>query len=323
MKKRRSSKNRKYVFLGIIVIIIIGVGVAFTIPQNNTENPNSVLLGSWGDIHGIGMFLSGDDETLYAATHQGLFKKTDLGWKRVGNDRADLMGFAINSEEAKMYSSGHSTTGNLGFRTSVDKGNSWVTVSKVKDTPVDFHAMTASPAQKGLIYGSPGHSSDLFVTFDEGSSWQLLTPPGQIIDLEADPLNPDKVYAGTNLGFYVSDNKGKQWQKINSDIEIGVITGIGFAPDGKTMYVFSSLDDKGVIYKSITGGEIMIKTQGQIPNAQGIWDFVPGRSGEVYSIVSQQLSSGSAMSVYRTNDGGDTWILEGTNNLELSLTANT
>jgi hypothetical protein len=125
------------------------------------------------------------------------------------------------------------------------------------------------------------------------------------------------------LGFYVSDNKGKQWQKINSDIEIGIITGIGFAPDGKTMYVFSSLDDKGVIYKSITGGEIMIKTQGQISNAQGIWDFVPGRNGEVYSIVSQQLSSGSAMSIYRTNDDGDTWILEGTNNLELSLIANT
>lgn len=323
MKKRRSSKNRKYAFFSFAFIVVIGI-LVFANTQNNEDNSNSILLGPWRDIHGIGMFLSGDDDILYAATHQGLFKKTDLGWKRTGNDNADLMGFTINSEEEKMYSSGHSkTTGNLGFRTSDDTGISWETVSKVKDTPVDFHAMTASPVQTGLIYGSLGHSSELFVTLNEGISWQSIPPPDSILSLEADPISPDRVYAGTNSGLYVSNDQGKQWQKINSNLELGAVTGIGFAPDGKTMYVSSLLDDEGVIFKSITNGEIMIKTQGQIPDAKGIWDFIPGRNGEVYSIISHQLSSGLAMSIYRTNDGGDTWILEGTNNSELSLTVNT
>jgi hypothetical protein len=87
-----------------------------------------------------------------------------------------------------------------------------------------------------------------------------------IVTIAADPLNPDRVYAGTVSGLHVSDDKGQQWQKINPNLETGTITGIGFTSDGKTMYVFSSLDDNGVIYKSITGGGIMVKTQGQITN---------------------------------------------------------
>lgn len=323
-KYSSNSKNIKYVIFGIIAVVVAGIIVTLMITQNGTNVTDSPLVGPWTDVHGVGMFLSGNDETLYLATHQGLFEKTEQGWNRVGNDNSDLMGFSIYSEEEKMYSSGHPKTGgNLGFRVSDDKGNSWTTISKVKDIPVDFHAMTASPAQKGLIYGSPGGGHELFVTFDEGASWKSLSIPDQIISLAADPLDSNKVYAGTVSGLYVSENAGQKWQKINPNVEVGVVTGIGFAPDGKTMYLFSTLDGRGSIYKSITGGETMVKTQGQIPDARGIWDFEPGRNGEIYAIVAQQLSWGLAMSVYKTNDGGDTWILEGTNNSELALIADT
>jgi photosystem II stability/assembly factor-like uncharacterized protein len=327
MKKslKTKSKNKKYVLLGIISIIVIGVVSYTSSSQENTDSPKSKLLGSWMDIHGVGMFLSGTDDTLYLATHNGLFKKESDIWKQVGNDKSDLMGFSISSKEGIMYSSGHPSAmnGNLGFRISTDNGNSWTMISKVKDSPVDFHAMTASTAQDGLVYGSPGGGSELFVTSDEGISWKSLTPPDRIVSLAADPLNPDTVYAGTVSGLYVSDNKGQQWQKINPDVETGTITGIGFASDGKTMYVFSSLDGKGVIYKSITGGEIMVKTQGQITSTGAVFNFAPGRNGEIYATAMEKLSSGMASSVYMTSDGGDTWILEGTNNSELVMTNNT
>ena len=326
MKNSRSSKNKKYVLLGIISIIVIGVIVSYTSSsQENTSDPKSKLLGSWMDIHGVGMFLSGTDDTLYLATHNGLFKKESDIWQRVGSDKSDLMGFSISSKEGIMYSSGHPSAmnGNLGFRVSTDNGNSWIMISKVKDNPVDFHAMTASHAQNGLVYGSPGGGSELFVTMDEGVSWRLLTPPARIVSLAADPLNPDRVYAGTISGLHVSNDKGQQWQKINPNVETGTITGIGFTSDGKTMYVFSSLDGKGVIYKSITGGEIMVKTQGQITSTGAVFNFAPGRNGEMYATAMEKVSSGTASSVYMTNDGGNTWILEGTNNSELAMTTNT
>lgn len=320
MRKNRSSKNKKFVLIAIPIIIIIGIAVSLPV-QNNLDTPPSKLQGPWSDIHGVGMFLSGNDDTLYLATHQGLFEKTDSGWQHVGNDNADLMGFSMNHETETMYSSGHPKTGgNLGFRMSEDKGKSWSTSSKVKNTPVDFHAMTASQAQKGLIYGSPGGGYELFVTSDEGASWSSLSIPDQIISLAADPLDPNRVYAGTSSGLYVSNNQGKQWEQVDSDIEKGVITGIGFSSDGKTMYVFSTLDGNGMIVKSIDGGNTMVKTQGQITDARGIWNFAPGRNGEIYAITAQQVASGTAMSVYRTDDGGATWVLEGTNNSELALT---
>lgn len=321
MRKKGSSKNRKY---GLIIIpIVIIVAIIISLPsQNNIDTPMSELQGPWSDIHGVGMFPSGDDDTLYLATHQGLFEKTDAGWTHVGNDNADLMGFSMNHETNTMYSSGHPKTGgNLGFRMSEDNGNSWKTISKVKDTPVDFHAMTASQAQKGLIYGSPGGGYELFVTSDDGVSWSSPDIPNQIISLAADPLDPNRVYAGTKSGLYVSNDQGKQWEQVNSDIEKGVITGIGFSSDGKTMYAFSTLDGNGMIVKSIDGGNTMVKTQGQIMDARGIWNFAPGSQGEIYAIAAQQVSSGIAMSVYKTEDGGSTWILEGTNNSELALTA--
>lgn len=326
MKKHQpsKSKNVKYVVLGIAAIIVIGIiGSSTLSSQNNVGDSNSKLVGSWMDIHGVGMFLSGTDDTLYLATHNGLFKKTDSGWNRIGNDNADLMGFSINSNEETMYSSGHPKTGgNLGFRMSTDKGNSWVMISKVTDNPVDFHTMTASPAQKGLIYGSP-MGTELFVTMDEGVSWKLFSPPDRIVSLATDPLNPNRVYAGTSSGLYVSYDQGKQWNRINSNLEIGVITGIGFSSDGTTMYVFSSLDGVGFIAISPDGGQTLIKTTSQIPYADVVWNFAPGRNGEMYATAMQKVSSGMASSVYMTNDHGLTWTLEGTNNSEVAMTNNT
>ena len=320
MRKKRSSKNKKFVLIAIPLVIIIGIVLALP-AQNNLDIPTSKLQGPWSDIHGVGMFLSGNDDTLYLATHQGLYEKTDSGWQHVGNDNADLMGFSMNYETETMYSSGHPKTGgNLGFRMSTDHGSSWTTVSKVKDMPVDFHAMTASQAQNGLIYGSPGGGNELFVTSDDGISWSSLSIPNKIISLAADPLDPNRVYAGTTSGLYVSNDQGKQWSPVYSDIEKGVITGMGFSSDGKTMYVFSTLDGNGMVVKSIDGGNTMVKTQGQITDARGIWNFAPGRDGEIYAIAAQQATSGLAMSVYKTTDGGATWILEGTNSAELALT---
>ncbi|QLH06340.1 WD40/YVTN/BNR-like repeat-containing protein [Nitrosopumilus ureiphilus] len=321
MKKKGSSKNKKYGLIIIPIVIIVAIIISL-LSQNNIDTPTSKLHGPWSDIHGVGMFLSGNVDTLYLATHQGLFEKTNVGWQRVGNDNADLMGFSMNHETNTMYSSGHPKTGgNLGFRMSEDNGNSWKTISKVKDTPVDFHAMTASQAQKGLIYGSPGGGYELFVTSDNGVSWSSPDIPNQIMSLAADPLDPNRVYAGTKSGLYVSNDQGKQWEQVNSDIERGVVTGIGFSSDGKTMYAFSTLDGNGMIVKSMDGGNTMVKTSGQIIDARGIWNFAPGRDGEIYAIAAQQVASGIAMSVYKTENGGSTWILEGTNNSELALTA--
>lgn len=298
-----------------------GTGAYFAMSNFGGGSPTSNLVGTWHDVHGVGVFLSGDDSSLYLATHNGLFKKsadTGGGWELVGSDKSDLMGFTISlARDGTIYSSGHPTTGgNLGFRKSTDGGLTWQTVSPVTSpTPVDFHAMDASAVDENLIYGSPGSGDSIYVTFDEGKTWERMNPPARVISLAAHPTDANTVYAGTDEGLFVSNNHGKSWQKLNDDlVSSGPVTGLGFADDVMYAYILPGQGD-GYIAKSSDSGQTWSKTDGQISGASGAWKFAEGRNGEVYTILIQRTTFGAtASSIFKSADEGASWTLEGTNN---------
>ena len=308
----KKSIFNKYLVLGITVLILI-VGIAISYPyfissNANLETPSkdkSNILGDWHDIHGVGMFNTadgskGNDTSIYLATHNGLYnKKQNSSWVKIGIDKSDLMGFVINpNKEGVMYSSGHPVNGgNLGFRISTDNGNTWQTVSSVTETPIDFHAMSISPVNNNILYGSPGGGYALFITQDEGKKWSSITSiPSQIVSIAADPLNSNGVYIGTGSGLYYSNNQGNSWKKIEAEL-IGdsVVTGLGFNQNNELFaYVMPNTRDannqNGYIIKSDEAVKNWTKTNGQIPNAQAGWKFVLGQNGEIYTIVIQQTS---------------------------------
>lgn len=325
--KEKSGKKPKAIALAAIAAIVAIIAAYASTSNSDTDDNldyvDSRLAGQWMDVHGVGMFLSGADDSLYLATHNGLFKKEQDGWRRVGNDKSDLMGFTINrAKDGVMYSSGHppGMGGNLGFRKSVDGGNTWQLISNVQDAPVDFHAMTAGSSDPNLIYGSPGGGFDLFISHDEGTSWVQLSPPDRIISIAADPLDSNIVYAGTITGLFVSADQGTNWSRLDHEqIRDLVVTGLGFSADGKTLYAFKVLPHgEGFVAKSDDGGKTWVNTSGQIPDAKGVWSFAPGRDGEIYAITSQQTASGIAASIYKSSDDGASWIIEGTNNKALA-----
>ena len=331
----KKSIVNKYLVLGITVLIAI-VGITISYPYFASSNANlesssgkSSILGDWHDIHGVGIFNtdvnSNDDGSVYLATHNGLYnKKQNSSWVKVGNDKSDLMGFVINpTKEGVMYSSGHPTNGgNLGFRMSTDSGKTWQTISTVTDNPIDFHAMSISPVNNKILYGSPGGGYALFITQDEGKTWSSITSiPSQIVSIAADPLNSNGVYIGTGSGLFYSNDQGKNWKKIESEL-IGnsVVTGLGFNQNNELFaYVIPNAEGEskqnGYIIKSDKAGKNWAKTNGQIPNVKSAWKFALGQNGEIYTIVSQQTSENNdiASSVYKSIDNGNTWILEGTN----------
>ena len=320
LSKGKSKKNT--VIAIVIVAITAGIIIAYFTNSNNdgtTTANKDLLLGPWMDVHGVGVFLSGSDDSLYLATHNGLFKKNvGTGWTLVGSDTADLMGFTISqAREGVMYSSGHpaAMNGNLGFRKSIDGGVTWQTISYVKDQPVDFHAMTASVADGNIIYGSPGGGSELFVTNDEGRTWSTTSIPDRIISLAAHPSHKNTVFAGTVSGLFSSNDQGRNWKLVDDNLVIGAVTAVGFT-DASTVYAFViPQQGDGYIVRSTDGGSSWVKTSGQIPNKSNAWNFALGRSGEVYAIVMQKATfGGMTASVYKSSDGGSSWILEGTNN---------
>jgi len=316
-KKRTSAKT--IVIVAIIAVISIGAISAYLAqPSDNATKTNKdLLVGPWGDVHGVGAFTVGNDDSLYLATHQGLFKKNlDSGWIPVGSDRSDLMGFSIGNKEGVMYSSGHppSMGGNLGFRKSTDSGVTWQTISPVTNPPVDFHAMTASRADENVLYGSPGGGTSLYMTTDEGRTWNTLSIPDRIISLAAHPSDRNIVFAGTVSGLFSSNNQGKDWNLINTELLNGAVIGVGFV-DENTVYAFvAPQQGNEYIVKSTDGGNTWAKT-GQISGVKAVFNFASGRAGEVYAIGYQQTTiGGTAANVYKSNDGGASWTLEGTNN---------
>jgi hypothetical protein len=230
------------------------------------------------------------------------------------------MGFLVSpSREGVMYSSGHPPTGgNLGFRKSTDGVQTWQTISSVTSpTPVDFHAMAASAADENLIYGSPGSGNDIYITHDEGNTWERLSPPARTISLAAHPNDSNVVYAGTLDGLFVSSDQGNSWERVIEELLEGAVTGLGFS--GSELYAYVLPDQgEGHIARSSSSdssGQTWVRIDVAIPSIQGAWKFLEGENGEIYTIVIQRTASGeTASSVYKSADGGTSWILEGTNN---------
>ena len=334
----KKSFSKKCLVIGIAVLISI-VGIAISYPYFVSSNAilesssdKSNILGDWHDIHGVGLFNTDDssndnDNSIYLATHNGLYnKKQNSSWVKVGSDKSDLMGFVINpNKEGVMYSSGHPVNGgNLGFRMSTDSGKTWQTISSVTDNPIDFHAMSISPLNNDILYGSPGGGYALFITKDEGKTWSIITSiPSQIVSIAANPLDANGVYIGTGSGLFYSNDKGNNWKKIESEL-IGdsVVTGLGFNQNNELFaYVMPNIEPSnnnnngnGYITKLDESGKNWTKTNGQIPDVKAAWKFALGQNDDIYTIVSQQTSQNDiASSVYKSIDNGNSWVLEGTN----------
>lgn len=344
----KSSQKSKLIVVAIaIAVASIGIiGFMTTTASLNNISSSQNLTGNWMDVHGVGIYsteIGNDNNSLYLATHNGLFKK-DIGnnssnttaaggWVEVGKDKSDFMGFTINpNNQGVMYSSGHPQTGgNLGFRISDDYGETWQKVSDVTTpTPIDFHTMTTGNNPE-IIYAASGMGDNIFISTDGGKNWTITGPPPggqQVITLSTNQSNSNNVYAATTGGLFSSKDQGKNWQKINNKlISSGnetMVTGIEIAPDGKTAYAFAVPNQpdgtgNGYIIKSMDGGNTWSKTEGQIPGVQFVSKFAFDNNGEIYAaLIQESTETGVASSVYSSNDDGKTWTLEGTNNKSLA-----
>jgi len=342
----RNNQKVKRITLVVIIALVSAISIGLigfmttSASQNNNIN-NSLsqnLAGNWMDVHGVGIYPSQEGGSIYLATHNGLFKKeignnssnTTFSWIEVGKDKSDFMGFTINpTNQGVMYSSGHPQTGgNLGFRISDDYGETWQKVSDVTiPTPVDFHTMTTGNNPE-IIYAASGMGDNVFISTDEGKNWTITSPPGgqQVITLAANQSNSNNVYAATSGGLFSSIDQGKNWQKINNELisdNDTMVTGIDISSDGKIAYAFAvpnsaSQSNSGFIIKSMDGGNTWSKTDGQITGAIFVSKFAFGNNGEVYVAVTQDSTETEvASSVFSSKDGGNNWVLEGTNNNKL------
>src|SRR3990167_8195914 len=250
-------KVNKIIVGALILIVIVGF---FILNQQGNKNSTSQetkqtskeLFPITEITHGHGLAVDVvDPSKLYIATHHGLLVlKDEKNLYQVGDVQDDYMGFTPHPADANViFSSGHPATGgNIGFQESVDGGFTWNKISDGIQGPVDFHAMTISPANPKLVYG--WFRGALQRSIDEGKTWEVATTTNYpIINLAADPKDENIVYAASPQGLLVSTNKGKDWATLFD----GFVSVVAIDPnDSQKLLSFS---EKNRLAKSSDGGK--------------------------------------------------------------------
>jgi photosystem II stability/assembly factor-like uncharacterized protein len=170
-------------------------------------------------VHGLG--INPADGALFIATHTGLFRvaQGQERARRVGEGTQDTMGFTVVGRN-RFLGSGHPGEGEsgppaLGLIESTDAGRSWKTISL--DGEADFHVLRFAA---GRIYGFDAGNGRLMVSRNAGRDWKELSLPEPLLDLVADPADPDRLIASGQGGLHRSSDGGKTWQKLGGNIAL-------------------------------------------------------------------------------------------------------
>lgn len=110
-----------------------------------------------------------------------------------------------------------------------DGGKAWTDIVKNVQLPKPFHvaSIEASRFADGRVYVAfDAHRSDddapyLFASEDYGQTWTRLGPAlprGSTHCLREDVQNQDLLFAGTEFAAWVSIDRGKTWNKLNSNL---------------------------------------------------------------------------------------------------------
>lgn len=294
--------QKNYLFIGGAVILILGSLFFFGSKNKQSESGvegTLIPVPSFGHSHGIAVDVV-DPNKVYIATHEGLYLlSNDKDLYQIGKTRDDLMGFSPHPTEAQtFFSSGHpSRGGNSGFQKTTDGGLSWTRISDGLGGRVDFHAMTVSQANPRIIYGFSG--GKLQRSTDEGRSWEYAKGTIVPISLSSDPNAENVVYASTQNGVQVSNDKGETWQQASSGLEGGAVSVFVFDPTSAYILTFS--EKLGGMGKSVDGGMTWQRIQESFGNEAVMYiAFSKSQAGAVYALTSKN-------NVYKSTDNGTAW----------------
>ena len=239
-------------------------------------------------IHGLGVNPS--DESLFIATHTGLFRAApgEQRATRVGDKTQDTMGFTVTGED-EFLGSGHPDVRDqlpplLGLIRSSDAGRSWDPISLLGEA--DFHVLRAAGTR---IYGVNATDGRLMLSSDGGRTWARRIPPSGLIDLAADPGDADAIVASGEDRLLRSADAGRSWRPLSPR------AGLLAWPSAAQLYL---IDGSGLTWASSDHGRRWTKA-GEIGGQPAA--FV-AHGGDLYAALHTN-------EVKISRDDGRTWAL--------------
>jgi outer membrane protein assembly factor BamB len=238
---------------------------------------------SVGHIHGLG--IDPADDTLYVATHHGLFHVDETGEpKRVADRWQDTMAFTVVGP-GHFLGSGHpdlrdDLPPHLGLIESTDAGETWTPLALQGDA--DFHIL--EPAGD-VLYAYDATTARLLRTEDRTNFEEILAAP--LINVAARD-GADRLTATTGEGKLISIEAAT-----GETLELGGPTTIYL--DSTSEGTLAGIDPDGVVRISANDGESWRKV--------GSIEAQPAAC----TISDQDWYAATDAAVFRSSDGGSTW----------------
>lgn len=262
---------------------------ALALPTPASEHSAAIPVSELSHIHGV--VLPTNSDLVLVATHHGLFAVDSGGFARMVSEAADdFMGFTA-AIDGTLYASGHAAEGgNIGVIGAESADGPWSKLSDGAGGPVDFHAMSVSPADPLVLYGTYG---GIQMSRDGGRTWSMAgASPDEVIDLAAAADDPGHLFAGTMSGLMESKDYGTTWMLAAAG---GVpVTTVEISTDGSLRFFIA-----GEGFARLEATEIEIVSD----RADGVFLHVAFDRDDPDNVIAITAES----DILESNDGGKTW----------------
>lgn len=277
----------------LLVVGVLAVSVwVFTTSRSNDHDPGGALDTTVAHIHALGV--NPADDSLFAATHYGLFRIDDEGVAmRVSDSHQDTMGFTVVGPDHFLGSGHPDVPGRqagqpalLGLVESTDAGQSWANVSLSGEA--DFHGLSFV---NGTVYGWDSTSRAFMVSADQ-LSWERRSTI-DLFGFVVDPVDESRVVAAVPDGVVQSDDGGRSWSP----------------PSGPRLVAVTS-DSDGSLWGADASGSVWSSADGSTWSEVGRVDGDPNAvlaSGDRLWIATH-IDDLTTM-IQRSDDDGESWVV--------------
>ena len=186
----RASRKPLILSSGLPLVAGISMAAALLTGCSSKENPTASHAAAageqFGHIHSLDV--NPADDTLYVASHHGMFALGADGFARVGEERFDAMSFTIADADRFLMSgqpeSGAGGPAHFGLSESTDTGRTWRSLSL--EGEADFHALEGAGDR---VYGVDSQSGASCPprTAGGGATWASCPPPTWL-PIQATPI---------------------------------------------------------------------------------------------------------------------------------------
>jgi hypothetical protein len=286
---RSQGRKRTPWLWALLAIVLIGAVVFAWLRagENSSKGPLTAVQNPPGFQHIHGLGLNPADDSLFVASHGGLYRLSNGKASLVANRYQDTMGFTIVGSN-HFLGSGHPDLREdlpplLGLIETRDAGKTWAKKSLLGEA--DFHALRFA---QETIWGYDSTSGQLMVSKD-GEDWDARSSLA-LRDFVVSPDSANVVIGSNGETLTRSKDGGRMWATIDS-------------PDAPLLLSWHAskelwlLTADGVAYRSTDGGRSWDE-RGQFPGEP-----------QAFVVENDSLYAATHNEIFTSRNGGRTWNL--------------